>query len=190
MSAHRKDRAKTDNRPASISYFESPTTTACRGGGGRGGGTRAAINIREAWKTQSCLLITVEFHDRNEQRTVFIRTSHESSSVSTPSGLGLAFSAWTEFTVRTVRGNGHPRGMSLVTRMAALQAEQRRETQWHSRVCKPLSKNAHRAIASSRPSTSCRSKYCVKSHASNVVSAFVLLLRVKMPCSGVAPVRF
>jgi hypothetical protein len=38
----------------------------------------------------------------------------------------------TEFTTVTVRGSEHPRGMPLVTRMAPFQAEQSRETQWHS----------------------------------------------------------
>ena len=33
-----------------------------------------------------------------------------------------------------VRGSKHPRGISLVTHTAALQAEQIRETQWHPRV--------------------------------------------------------
>ena len=44
-------------------------------------------------------------------------------------GLHLdTFSVWTEFTVVTVRGNGTPRGMILVTRTGALEGEQRRET--------------------------------------------------------------
>jgi hypothetical protein len=41
-----------------------------------------------------------------------------------------------------VRGSGHPRGMSLVTRMAAFQAEQRREAQWHPQVKIPVGKRA------------------------------------------------
>jgi hypothetical protein len=41
----------------------------------------------------------------------------------------------TEFMVVKVRGSEHPRGMALVTRVAALQAEeQRRGIQWHTRV--------------------------------------------------------
>jgi hypothetical protein len=47
--------------------------------------------------------------------------------------LGL-HSVSTEFAVVTVRGSGHPRGMSSVTGMAALQAEQRCEPPWHPRV--------------------------------------------------------
>jgi hypothetical protein len=44
-----------------------------------------------------------------------------------------------------VRGSEHPRGLPLVTRMQELQAEeQRRESQWHPRVCKLPSKNAQR----------------------------------------------
>jgi hypothetical protein len=50
----------------------------------------------------------------------------------------IAFDVWSEFTVVTVRGSGHPRGMALVTRMVALQAEeQRREAQWHSSSVNP-----------------------------------------------------
>jgi hypothetical protein len=41
----------------------------------------------------------------------------------------FAFSVWTEFTVVTVRGSEHPRGIPLVTRITALQAEQRSEPQ-------------------------------------------------------------
>jgi hypothetical protein len=57
--------------------------------------------------------------------------------------VAVAFSVWTEFTVRTGerqwRGSGHPRGMALATHMQELQAEeQRREAQWHPRECKPL----------------------------------------------------
>jgi hypothetical protein len=43
----------------------------------------------------------------------------------------LPFSVWTEFTVPIGKRGEHPRGKPLVTRTAALQAEQRRETQWH-----------------------------------------------------------
>jgi hypothetical protein len=45
----------------------------------------------------------------------------------------LTFSVWTQFTMPIGERSEHPRGMPLVTRMAALQAEQRRETQqWHT----------------------------------------------------------
>jgi hypothetical protein len=33
--------------------------------------------------------------------------------------MGEAFSVWTEFTMYTGKSSGHPRGMSLVTRMFA-----------------------------------------------------------------------
>jgi hypothetical protein len=59
-----------------------------------------------------------------------------------------AFSVWTEFTVPTGKRSGHPRGMALVTRMAALQAEQRRETQWHPRMQTSIEKRAPYAATS------------------------------------------
>jgi hypothetical protein len=65
--------------------------------------------------------------------------------------VAVAFSVWVRVRVVTVRGSGHPRGMLLVTRMQELQAEeQRRETQWHPRVCKFLPENAHRTAAATR----------------------------------------
>jgi hypothetical protein len=45
-----------------------------------------------------------------------------------------AYSVGTQFTVPTGKRGKHPSGMTLVTRMAALQAEQRREVQWNHRV--------------------------------------------------------
>jgi hypothetical protein len=46
--------------------------------------------------------------------------------------VAVIVSVWTEFTVPTGKRSEHPRGMALDTRMAALQAEQRRGNQWHS----------------------------------------------------------
>ena len=43
-----------------------------------------------------------------------------------------------------VRGSEHPRGMALITRMAAPHAEQRCETQWHPRVKTSPTTNTHR----------------------------------------------
>jgi hypothetical protein len=42
-----------------------------------------------------------------------------------------AYSVWTQFKVPTGKRSEHPRGMPLLTRMAAIQAERRREAQWH-----------------------------------------------------------
>jgi hypothetical protein len=50
----------------------------------------------------------------------------------------------TELMVPTGKRSERPRGMLLATRMAPLHAEvHTRETQWHPRACKILSKNAH-----------------------------------------------
>jgi hypothetical protein len=46
--------------------------------------------------------------------------------------LSVATYAWRQL----VRDQGRPRGMAFVTRMPALQAEQRRETQWHGGAAK------------------------------------------------------
>jgi hypothetical protein len=48
--------------------------------------------------------------------------------------VALPFEYGRNLQCQPVRGSDHPRGMPLVTRMAALKAEQRRETQWHPRV--------------------------------------------------------
>jgi hypothetical protein len=57
----------------------------------------------------------------------------------------LPFSVWTKFTVSTGKRSEQPRGMALLTRMVALQAEQRRETQWHSSSVN-LCRNMYRTI--------------------------------------------
>ena len=46
---------------------------------------------------------------------------------------GVVFSVWMPFAVLTGKRSNHPKGMALITHMAALQAEQRRETQRHLR---------------------------------------------------------
>jgi hypothetical protein len=43
-----------------------------------------------------------------------------------------AFSVWMRFTAPTGKRSEHPTGMTLATHMAALQAGQRRKTQWRS----------------------------------------------------------
>jgi hypothetical protein len=57
--------------------------------------------------------------------------------LTTPEWAVGAFSVWTGFTVLTGKMSAHPRGMSLVTRIVALHAEQQRETQWHSSSVNP-----------------------------------------------------
>jgi hypothetical protein len=57
-----------------------------------------------------------------------------------------AFSVWTQFTVPAGKRSEHPRGMLLVTRMAALPVEQRRETQWHCSRAKSLFETEHRTV--------------------------------------------
>jgi hypothetical protein len=52
------------------------------------------------------------------------------------------FRVWTEFTVPTGKRSEHPRGMPLITRVAALQVEQTRETQWGHRVWISVEKRA------------------------------------------------
>ena len=46
----------------------------------------------------------------------------------------VAFRVWTQFTVSTSKRSERPRGVPLITRMAAFQTEKRCETQWHRRV--------------------------------------------------------
>jgi hypothetical protein len=51
-------------------------------------------------------------------------------------------SVWTGFTVSTGKGSEHPRGMPLVTRLAARHLGQRRETHRHHRVQISVKKRA------------------------------------------------
>jgi hypothetical protein len=68
------------------------------------------------------------------------------ASVRVAVSYAVAFRVCAECTVQTSKRREHPRRTPLVTRMAALQAEQRRETQWHLE-CEFPSKNAHRAFS-------------------------------------------
>jgi hypothetical protein len=58
----------------------------------------------------------------------------------------VAFRVWTQCTVRTGKKSKHPRGMVLVTRMAALQAEEQGTKLNSILECKPLTDKEHHEL--------------------------------------------
>jgi hypothetical protein len=65
----------------------------------------------------------------------FQHVSVEEDQLLDLSHVWMAFSVLTEFTARPGKKREHPRGMALVTRMAALHAEEEKnEAQWHPRA--------------------------------------------------------